>query len=459
MSPIRSSLAWGAVPFLFVAMVPPPAAALEVQDLYGRLAGGCWACDMLQQAGSVGLDVAQQMFDVIAGQLAALLGVLMALWILFLVGRVFLPFGPDGNPAQLWNLGARRIFAFAVILGFLQSSQAFWDYLFMPVLSLGTGLAVQLLSQASQQSCPVSPVGSGVVGAKAALDSMRCPLSLIQEVFTRGMLTGVAMTFGATWHSWMDFVKVWTWPGQILQMLSGVVLALVYAFGFVMFPLFFVDAVLRVAIIAVLAPLAAALSLFAPTRKVAERALWDLAQSALTLVFASVAAGLATQSVAHVYASVNTPDGSPISDAATLISALEAGTLTLSIADRSYWAILAVGFITIFMVRSAARMAASLTGAAAEDFSGATAGVAAMVAGGAWMSVETAQWAGRRLLEPVTASSAAATRLARAATRPGRRVRQPIAWKMGRVVRRGGTSLAAKVSGVAWRGDGGEGAN
>jgi hypothetical protein len=270
---------------------------------------------------------------------------------------------------------------------------------------------------------------------------MRCPLALIEDVFTKGALTGVAMTLGATWHSWMDFVKIWTWPGQIVQALSGVVLALVYAFGFVMFPLFFVDAVLRAAIIAVIAPLAAALSLFPATRHVTGRALWDLAQSALTMVFASVAAGLASQGVAHVYTTLTTPDGSPLSDWPTLIGELEAGRLKLSIFDQSYWAILAIGVITIFMIRGAARMAAALTGVSADNVSGARAGLAQLVGGGTRLTVEAGQRSGRLLLAPVSASAA----------RRARSVRLAAARTAGRLVQRSVPSLAAKVSGRAGR--------
>jgi hypothetical protein len=411
-------------------MVVPAAAALEVQDLYGKLADGCWACDMLERTGAVGFDLAQQLFEGLARQLSSVLAMVMAIWLLFLAGESFLPFGP---PSHLWNRGARKLAAFAAILGFLQSGTLFWDYLFMPMFSLGIGFSVQLLSISSLQSCSVNGAGAGIDGAKAALASMRCPLSLIQDVFTRGTLTGVAMIQGASWQSWMDFVKVWTWPAHLLQMLSGVLLALIYSFGFVMFPLFFIDTVLRGVMIAVLAPLAAVLALYASTRRMMKRALWELAQSALTMVFASVAAGLATQSVTFLYASLRAADGSPLSDWPALIGALEAGTLKLSVTDQPYWAILAIGVIAIFMVRSAARMAAALTGVPSGNFSGATAGVAAMAATGLWATTAVARRMGQQLQESVTVSVVGAAPLARKVTRP---VRQAVSRTAGTIVKR-----------------------
>jgi hypothetical protein len=192
----------------------------------------------------------------------------------------------------------------------------------------------------------------------------------------------------------MDLIKIWTWPGQILQILSGMLLALVYAFGFMMYPAFFADAILRGVIIAVMAPLAAAASTLAATRRIALKALWGLAQAALTMVFASVAAGLASQSVNAVYATLTSADGTALSDWPTLIGALEAGTVHLSIVDQAYWAILALGVITIFMIRGAARMAAALTDLPPDEFSGATAGIATLAAAGARMTVGAAQRVG-----------------------------------------------------------------
>ena len=55
----------------------------------------------------------------------------------------------------------------------------------MPILSLGTGLSVLLLSVTSAQSCSVSQLGTGVADAKAALESTHCPLSQIQDAADR----------------------------------------------------------------------------------------------------------------------------------------------------------------------------------------------------------------------------------------------------------------------------------
>jgi hypothetical protein len=173
-----------------------------------------------------------------------------------------------------------------------------------------------------------------------------------------------------------------------------------------------------------------------------------LAQSALTLVFASVAAGLAAQGVTHVYASLATSDGSPIGDWATLIGALEAGTLKLSILNQPYWAILAVGFISIFMVRGAARMAASLTGTVADNFSGATAGVASLAAVGVRLSIGAARESVRRAPVPLATSSGGPLPSAqKGITSP----RQTVALTMGRLTRHGVSSLAAQVSGLVNR--------
>lgn len=406
-----------------------PASAADIQDLYDRLSGNCWACDLLVRTGSSGLDFAQQAFSAVAGQLANLLGVVMALWLSFLAGRLIMPFGPDRTPGALGNMAVRKLAAFAVVLAFLRGQDFFWDYFFMPVFSAGCALSVLLLSLSSGQSCPLVGAGTGLAGAQAALDGMRCPLSQIQDVFTRGMLTGVAMIMGAAWHSWLDVLKFWSWPGQMLQLLSGVPVVLVYAFGFLVFPLFFLDAVLRSVVLVVLAPFVSAFSLFGSTRGMVGKAVGGLCQVALTMVFSAVATGLASRGLAATFAGLLGADGTSGSDWPALIAALDAGRLALSLTQRAYWSILGMGVVAFYMIRASANMAAALTSAHGANFTGATSAVAEMTGAGTSIVQGSAIWTWSLIRRPLHHAGRLAGRAA------------------GRGVGRARDSLAARVSG------------
>jgi hypothetical protein len=388
---------------------------MEVQDLYDGLVGSCWACDLLDQFTAIGLGLADQVFAAICGQISALLGLLLGVWIVLFAGRCLLPFGPDQDPGALWNQGAKKLFRVAIVLAILHSSEAFWDYVFMPIISAGVGLAAVLSASATATACPATTVGWGVQGAQAAMKSMDCILGTIQEGFAKGLLVGVAMTAGAGGHSWIDFLKVWELPGQILQTLSGLVLAGVYAFGFLVYPLLFIDALVRATVVSVFAPLALAASLFVPTAKLAGNAMWNLVQSAFTMVVASVIVAIASATQTYVYGTLPTANGTGVADWRSLIVALDSGTLKLSLIDQTYWTLLALGVLVIFMLRRAAGIAAQFTGASGGDFSGATGAIAAV----AGRSAQAVAELGRRVAQKRAA--APIVRPAQGRTRPARR--------------------------------------
>jgi hypothetical protein len=351
---------------------------VDVQELYAALSGGCWSCDAFDRMTDIGLGLADQAFAGLCQPTSALLGLILAIWLVWLAGRFLLPFAPQGATGSLANQGAKRIFWFAVVLAFLQGSQAFWDYVFLPVMAAGVGVAALLASAAPGLSCVFHVPGWGVEGAKAAMKGMDCALQAIQDGFAKGMLTGVAMILGAGWHSWTDFLKVWDWPEQILQALSGLLLAGVHAFGFLLFPLLLIDALLRATIMAVISPLALAASLFRPTARIARKALGNLAQAAFTATFAAVMATIGSAAQTLVYSALPTADGPGLADWDGLIGSLESGALRLSLVDQAYWILLVLGVLVIFMVRNAGKVAAEFAEVARGTFSGATRGVAVL---------------------------------------------------------------------------------
>ncbi len=362
-------------------LAPLPASAQMVQALSDTLVATCWACDTLDQITGTGVALGRQLFDLLAGEMRALVGLVMALWLLLFAGRAFLPFGPAAAAAALWNKGAKQLLRFALVLAALQGSDAFWDDLFVPVLSAGATLAARLIAMAGGACAAPS---AGLDAATAVLQAMTCPLAGAQTQFSKGMVIGLAIVLGGGWHSLAEVLKVWQWPGQLVQILSGLALVAVYGFGFLVFPLLFLDTLLRAIIIAVVAPLALAGSLFRPTATITRKALWNLAQAAFTMIFAAIAVGIGTALLAVSYGRIATDDGTSLADWPKLIEALESGNAKVGLFDQSYWMLLGVGVVLIFMLRQAGRMAAAFTGASAGDFSGAGSAIASMAGSAAW---------------------------------------------------------------------------
>ncbi len=389
-----------------------PARAGDVLDWASGMMSECWSCDTLGQMVKVGLAFAEQAFNALAGETVNLLGILMALWLLFFAGRMFLPFGPDGRPGRLWNKGAKKLFQFAVVLAFLQGSQAFWSYLFIPVMSSGMAFSktVVTLSDAFEVSSGASETGpagttsgaqsycsgtsdgtgEGVDGAMAIMAQMNCPLATIQSQFGKGMLIGVAQIVGA--------IKQEHIATAICSIFCGLFLIGVYFFGLLMFPIFMIDVLMRLTIVTTIAPIALAASLFDSTKSLAQKALWQVAHAALTLVFMSIVGGIGKATLAYVFSNLSIGGvAAGARDWKSLIQMLEAqktasGTdFYIDLTTMAFYQLLGVGIILIFMLRQANRMAGEFTGGGGGDFSGAMAGVASAVGGAAQLSGAVAQ--------------------------------------------------------------------
>jgi hypothetical protein len=422
----------------------------EAPSWVQNFATGCWACDVLNQIGNTGLSVADQIFQTLSGSLATLLGLIMAVWILIFAGRMFLPFGPGGQVGSAWNEGAKKLLHFALVLAFLQGSQAFWDYVFTPLLSSGMAIAGTIAglnvtstavgsttpwsiggatsnSTASSPYCASNTSGTGLAGAQSVMQQIDCPLAGIQSAFAMGMAVGVARIASSPVcppTSWLDVTAVAKTfhdtlmsPQQILvNLITGLIIIIIYFFGYALFPILLVDVLMRSIIIAAVSPVAIAASLFHPTRRIADRAIWGLVQSGMTMMFAAIVAAIGKAGILGVFSQISV-SGPPISDWSSLSTALAnpcTSGLYFDFGTPVFYELAGLGIIIVFMMRQAAGMASQFTGVSGGDSSGARAGVAQLVGAAGQMAGQLvgAVIAGKAV------GTAAAERLAKSATAP-----------------------------------------
>jgi hypothetical protein len=388
-----------------------PAQAGDVLDWATNMMSGCWSCDTLGQLIKIGLAFAEQAFVALAGETTNLLGLLVAIWVLFFAAKMFLPFGLESQAGGLWNKGAKKLLQFAVVLAFLQGSQAFWGYIFIPIMSSGMAFSKTIVTLSDsfeitngaaetgpngaatvQSYCSdaTGSAGDNVDGAVAIMTQMNCPLATIQSQFGKGMLIGIAQIVGA--------IKQDHLATTICSIFGGLFLIGVYFFGLLMFPIFLIDVVMRLTVMTTIAPIALMASLFDPTKKLAQKVLWQVAHAALTLVFVSIVGGIGKATLAYMFSNL-TIDGvaAGARDWNGLIQMLEnqktaTGTdFYIDLTTMAFYQILGVGVILIFMLRQAGKMAGEFTGAGGGDFSGALAGAAAMVGGAAYLGGKATQ--------------------------------------------------------------------
>lgn len=394
-------LALSAIPMLAAADSASDSGSSSTAQLLANLFQGCWACGAFNTVGAIGLDFADKVFSQLASGMTILIGLFMALWVLYFAAKLFLPFGAPG--AAHWNMGAGKVMKLIFVLAFLQASGPFWDYIFTPILSTGLGIASQLAtatdgyesnfgassgvpSSGATDYCKGPIPDTKITGLSAsaqqgltALEQMDCPLSRMQSQFGKGIMIGVAVIgqMGCS-KSWLPHILPSN--GAIAFLAAGLILIGVYLFGFLVFPFLLIDVLARIILVAATSPLAIASILFKPTSRIAERAVWSLIQAGMTLMFGATIAGIGKALIAYILQQMSTSGGPTLTDWKSLQSALENSCsqgFSVDFSTASFYMLVGTGIITIFMMRRASALAAELTGAA-HGGTGAQAGVAAI---------------------------------------------------------------------------------
>lgn len=374
----------------------------QASQWVNNLVQGCWACGAFNLISAIGLSFADQIFAQLAGGLTILIGLFMGLWVLGFAAKLLLPFGADSG-REHWNALAQQFFRLMLILAFLQGSGPFWNYIFIPVISSGMAVAsgmatatdgfeAQFGSSESPPNgtidyCSGSPPPVGIKGlsgnslaASQAMAQMDCPLSRIQSQFAKGIVIGVAVMSQGTCMSLASMIYL-PIVQNFIYLAAGLVLIAVFLFGYLIFPFLLVDVVMRVSLVAATAPLLIAACLFKSTSKIAIRALWTLAQCALTLMFGAAVGGLGKAIMAYILSVLPVNAGQSLNSWQTLTNALEnpcSTGLSIGFFSSGYYMLIGAGVILIFMMRRAGSLATEITHVASDGV-GAQAGLAFLV--------------------------------------------------------------------------------
>jgi hypothetical protein len=409
---------------LIAALLPLPGLAQTAQQpsqaaqWVSDLVQGCWACGAFNTIAAIGLSFADQVFSQLASGMTLLIGLFMALWLLVFAARLLLPFGPTvGN--QMWNEGAQKLFRLMLVLAFLQSSGPFWNYIFIPFMSAGMGIASQMatatdgfesqfgsseippngtIDYCAGGGAPVTVSGLSANGTAAAqvMNQMDCPLSRIQSQFAKGIVIGAAVMAQGTCGSVL-FMPVLQ---NIYYLVAGLVLVAAFLFGYLVFPFLLIDVVMRVALVAATSPLLIAATLFKATAGMSERAIWSLAQCALTLMFGAAIGGIGKATIAYILSNLPVKSGQSLTNWQSLTAALEnpcSAGLSIGFLSSSFYMLVGTAIILIFMMRRASNLASEITHVASSG-TGIQAGAAFLAGQVASAGGRSAQFAMRKLL-------------------------------------------------------------
>ena len=383
-------------------------------QLVSSLFQGCWACGAFNTLGAIGLGFADTVFSQLASGMTILIGLFMALWVLFFAAKLFLPFGPPGSGH--WNMGASKLLKLIFVLAFLQTSGPFWDYIFTPIISTGLGLAAQLATATDKYEAAfgsTASVPNGTVDycaqgtavpdtgvpdlsdtakqALTALEQMDCPLSRMQSQFGKGIIIGVT-TISQMGCQQTGVFSIIPAAADMAYLVAGIILIGIFLFGFLVFPFLLIDVMARVILVAAISPLAISAILFKPTQRVAERAVWSLLQAGITLMFGAAIAGISKALIAYIFKQMATSTGVSLQSWTDVQSTLENACskgFHVNVATGSFYMLAGTGLITIFMMRRASSLAAELTGIGGGT--GAQAGFATMAGAAGWAAGKLAK--------------------------------------------------------------------
>ena len=389
--------------------------ASSTTQLATTLFNGCWSCSAFNELGAIGLNFADTIFSQLASGMTILIGLFMALWVLWFAAKLFLPFGAPGS--SHWNMGVAKLGKLLVVLAFLQTSGPFWNYIFIPILSTGLGIASQLATATDaldqnflqQGDAPDGTYCGGSLpapdsrlalsdnakGAVMALEQMDCPLSKMQSAYAKGIMMGVVtiahMDCDKGSGSWsVNFLPT---AKELSYFVAGLILIIVYLFGFLVFPFLLIDMIARVILVAATSPLAIAATLFRPTSKIAERSVWTLVQCGFTLMFGAAVAGISKALIAFILDQMS-QNGVSLKNwqgiSGTMENACAVG-FDAGLTSGSFYELVGIGIVTIFMMRRAGSLAAELTGISGST--GAQAAVSVMAGSGANSAGRMAQTA------------------------------------------------------------------
>ena len=372
-----------------------------------QMVNKCWVCESLNTMSNQGLTLADKMYSGLSNNIATLLGLFMAIWLLGFASTMILPFGPGQQASRHWNQGAKKIFHFAIVLGFLQSSQFFWDYAFTPILSTGMAVAGSIMTlgmNSSQNNSYCSESSSlsessqnisGVSGAETIMKKMNCPLSGIQTIFSEGIAIGIGTVYGPIGcqtksdGSMFGDIKsvvsgiVNSLPGSdwFLNLIIAIPIIVIYFCGYIIYPLLIVDVLIRSIIIAIFSPIALSCSLFKQSHHIAHKAVWNLIQSGMTLIFTAIVGAIGQSAILATFQSLPVNAGYQLSDWSSLAKAISDpcnSGLHLSLFSMAYYQICGIGIIILFMLRKVSTLASDFTSAMSGDYSGAIAGSVAI---------------------------------------------------------------------------------
>jgi hypothetical protein len=342
----------------------------------------CFSCGLIKAVVKISADLGEDIFNGLRGTLVTLIGVVIALIMLYKIGTLFLPFGPTDNVSKVINQEMYLAGVGLMLSIVLSSMTYFWEYVYIPVLQASVDISdvvLQSTNIAGYSSCSSSISISGTPQEQNALlaDRIECQTKNIVEGISQGMRVGWAMIASVVHYpvnSFNDVINM-NLIKNMLLIFSAIPIISVYFYASLKFLFAMIDVVWRWTFICMISPLMIASYVTKQTRSFFSFGMKAMFESLVAFAMMSVVAAVTASLIANMDVDANYKNLATLNTPQKYIDAVQAGYVYAPTINRAaFWNITFIGLLCgglLFQCRDlAGRLVSSMTGGAAGDFGG-----------------------------------------------------------------------------------------
>ncbi len=401
----------------------------------------CWVCPAFNGFYQGAVVLGFQISKVLASGMTALLAITLGLWLLFQVAKIFAPFGPLGGITEIFNAIASKIALFIMVLVFVSGGGTgfnnVWNYFIGPIFNTGIGL-VNATMEATTNMVTTSGYNNQIIEASMQLDTnctyamglavtpfngiaslssagaspeliadttqtgsdLMCMISNMQNNMGMGAVLGISsvMTAGHDQGANTPMINIglgFEIPDPMAMISSmvktfvgiivGIIPLVLFLLAMLLFPLYIIDAIFRLAVVMAITPILAGAYLFPITRNWTSTGIKMVVAASAGLMFQALIAGLG---IAMLISTAATFDAMTAQNMDTFRSFKDGvvGIFTLlSSVGVIFWGYTSAGLVVLFLMRKGNQLAQEFVGVAVGDMGGNLASLArnaAIFAGG-----------------------------------------------------------------------------
>jgi hypothetical protein len=255
----------------------------------------CFGCKLFQALTSFTVKYADLIFDMLSSELITLMSIFTSVFVLYLVMKLLLPFGPDGRAISTLTVIINMLALTLVAMLLLRGTSLYWEYVYIPVLD-STFTALEVIGSGELNCDNVAYSDDRDQFAKDMGAMMYCQMNAMVEGINNGARVGWAVVsasgqYKITWKlkGLKNFAK---W---LLLVSSGLVLFILYTYASMMLLFSALEVMVRWSYTSIMIPISIATIPYRSLRNIGKQSFSDIINGAVTLVILTTISGITTQ--------------------------------------------------------------------------------------------------------------------------------------------------------------------